>query len=353
MKKYYLFLVFSCCLGCRNKNAGTIQPAFYHWQTHFQLTAGEQLYLEALGTKKIYIKFFDVDWDAETAQPVPLALAEIDTGGLAGLEIVPTVFITNRTFLNLNTEDIPGLSDRIFEKINALSAPLRNSCTSGFSSVQFDCDWSEQTKEKFFALLKYFRIKMHSPGSCFQSPAPSLSATIRLHQLKFFEKTGVPPVDRGMLMFYNMGDLEDWETENSILDLKTASLYLTNGKCEYPLPLDIALPLFRWGVLYRDGRLIKLINNLGGEDLEDSLRFTQFSPSRFEVKKSTYLQGYYLYEGDLLRLEEVKAHQLEAAARMLKPCISGTTTAAFYHLDTTTVKMFSHVQLEKVLEEFQ
>ena len=380
MKNCCWLLAVGCWLfgGCKNEKTTLITPAFYHWQTHLQLTENERLYLDSLNVKKLYVKFFDVDWDEASGKPVPHAQVEIDTARLAGLEIVPTVFITNRTLLNLKIEAVPELTDRIFEKIVALAKPLTSRSKFGTSSkggphgegiwvneIQFDCDWTEQTREKFFAFLDHFKATAEFDSSfIIHHSSLKISATIRLHQLKFFEKTGVPPVDRGMLMFYNMGDVEAWETENSILDLETASQYLPNRNSsivirKYPLPLDLALPLFRWGVLFRDGRLIKLINNLGEEDLQDSQRFTKIAPHRFEVKKSTYLQGYYLYEGDRLRLEGVDLGQLEAAAEMLrfdkflKFVKSDTATVAFYHLDTTTIKMFSHGQLEKVLDEFQ
>jgi hypothetical protein len=363
-----LWLAIGCWLfcGCKEEAAPVVSPAFYHWQTHLQLTENERLHLDSLGVKKLYVKFFDVDWDEASSQPVPHAQVEIDTARLAGLEIVPTVFITNRTFLNLKMAEVPGLAERIFDKMEELAKPLTQPLTPKgepdgedfrIDEIQFDCDWTEQTREKFFALLEHFKMKMRS-SSLIPHPS-SLSATIRLHQLRFFEKTGVPPVDRGMLMFYNMGDLEAWETENSILDPETASRYLRSPQSSvlspqslYPLPLDVALPLFRWGVLFRDGRLIKLINNLGVEDLMDTERFNKIAPHRYEVKKSTYLQGYYLYEGDRLRLEAVDSEQLEAAAAMLRFVKSGTATVAFYHLDTTTIKLFSHEKLEKVLDEF-
>ncbi len=364
MRWGYWLLAVGCWLlaGCKDATPPVVSPAFYHWQTHLQITENERLYLDSLGVKKLYVKFFDVDWDEASGQPVPHAQVEIDTARLAGLEIVPTVFITNRTFLNLKMEDVPGLAERIFKKMEELGMPLTQPLTpkgepngEGFrvDEIQFDCDWTEQTREKFFALINHFRATSEGDSSfIIHHSSLKISATIRLHQLKFFEKTGVPPVDRGMLMFYNMGDLESWETQNSILDLETAQKYLIPDS-QFPIPLDLALPLFRWGVLFRDGRLIKLINNLGEEDLLDSERFTNIAPNRYEVKKSTYLQGYYLYEGDRLRLEGVDSEQLEAAAAMLRFVKSDTATVAFYHLDTTMIKMFSHEQLEKVLDEFQ
>ena len=343
-------LLLAACSGKKNT---VVRPAFYHWRTHLQLTENERLYLDSLSVKKLFVKFFDVDWDEASSRPVPHALVEMDTARLAGLEIVPTVFITNRTLLNVKMEETKGLAVRIFQKINELARPLHGKADGGpriFHEIQFDCDWTGQTKEKFFTLLEHFREEVQAAQQGQPRPV-SLSATIRLHQLKFFEKTGVPPVDRGMLMFYNMGDLEAWETENSILDLETAEEYLTHHR--YPIPLDLALPVFRWGVLFRDGRLTKLINNLGEEDLQDTLRFARTGPSRFEVKKSTYLQGYYLYKGDRLRLEQISTGQLEASVQLARQIFAGTgLTVAFYHLDTANLKAFPVHDLGAVLEKF-
>jgi len=107
-----------------------------------------------------------------------------------------------------------------------------------------------------------------------------------------------------MLMYYNMGEVRAWEESNSILNLEAAEPYL-NGKA-YPLPLDLALPLFRWGVVFREGKMIRLINNLSAEALADRTRFFPMTPDRYEVQKGTFLQGHYLYQGDFIRLEAVQ-----------------------------------------------
>ncbi len=374
--KYFPFLV-SCILvllfACSSEQQGTVTPAFYHWQTSLQLTENERLHLDSLGVKKLYVKFFDVDWDEASGQAVPLAKVEIDTERLAGLEIVPVVFITNRTLVNLPAGEVDSLAGRIFEKILALAdSPLtpkgepnrRDSSVNwqGFrvNEVQFDCDWTEQTREKYFRLLEAFRQKTASSNSFLIPHPPSLSSTIRLHQLKFFEKTGVPPVDRGMLMFYNTGDLEDWQTENSILDLNAAINYLPKSKIAYPKPLDVALPLFRWGVIFRDGEMIKLINDLSESDLQDTTRFEKIAAHRFAVRKSTYLDGYYLYAGDLIRLESVSRERLEQAAELLAnrfPKSSrfrkSSRTVAFYHLDATLMASFPAGALTKILQNWE
>ena len=66
-----------------------------------------------------------------------------------------------------------------------------------------------------------------------------LSATIRLHQLKFIGESGIPPVDKGLLMCYNMGDLHRLRISNSILETAELKKYIKQLSV-YPLKLDVA-----------------------------------------------------------------------------------------------------------------
>ncbi|HFA50871.1 MAG TPA: hypothetical protein ENJ95_17825 [Bacteroidetes bacterium] len=360
-----IIALFSALSACQPEppKPSPPQPAFYHWQTHLQLTPPERQLLDSLNVKKLYVKFFDVDWDEKTGAPLPQAEVQIDTHLLYGLEIVPAIFITNRTFKNISRNKPPPagrqvktLADNILQKINKLSyiAP---------KEIQFDCDWTPSTREKYFGFLHYFKSKLDG------SATTSVAATIRLHQLKYPKKTGVPPVDRGMLMFYNMGELDEWETDNSILDLSTADQYLDSPQSavrspQYPylagrqaIPLDIALPIFRWGVVFRNNELAYLINDLGAEDLRDTAYFYKIAANRYGLRKSTYLHGYYLYKGDRLRLEGTSPGLLKEAAALLgnrftKLSKFSKPTVAFYHLDTTALKVFNYEDFEKILEGF-
>jgi len=243
--------------------------------------------------------------------------------------------------LHLKENRLEDLANKIFKKVNQLAEqfPLLQ-----VKEIQFDCDWSPKTKKKYFELLK--KLRNHFGNKIL------FSATIRLHQVRYFKKTGVPPVDKGMLMFYNMGDVENPNTKNAILDLELARPYLTDFE-KYPLKLDLALPLFAWGVLFRDGKMIKLINNLHEENLKDEARFLKISPNHFQVVKSTYLEGQYLYRDDVIRLEAATVEQLEKTASFLNKIIDNQTlTVAFYHLDTATVKFFPHEKMEDILSRF-
>lgn len=334
VKIAFLFLFLTSCTSSKKE----ITPAFYHWQTNFSLAQSEKDYLQNFSVKKLYVKFFDVDWNGRAQEPLPIAEVILDTTGLEKIEIIPTIFITNRSLKNYPLEKMELLGGNILEKIFSIKKDVRE--------IQIDCDWSETTEDKYFRLLHFFKKE-------FQKEKIQLSATIRLHQIKYFKRTGVPPVDRGMLMFYNVDDVKDYKTKNSILDLEVAKQYFFNFE-NYPLELDVALPIFSWGVLYRGGGMVKLINNLRAEDMADDSFFLQIDETHFEVIKSTYLHGRYLYEGDIIRLEIVPMETLEMSAKLLKSKIGNpNVTISFYHLDTTTIKHYPYGDLEKITGAFE
>ncbi|MCB0616008.1 MAG: hypothetical protein KDC75_21975, partial [Phaeodactylibacter sp.] len=337
-----ILLALTLLLSCQKPKERIVIPAFYHWQTHLELSPPEQGLVQQLGVQRLYVKFFDVDWDPELRAPVPLAPVELAPETYAGLELAPTVFITNRTLQRLPPEQAPGLADKIYDKIFSLAA---QDSSLHIREVQLDCDWTGSTREAYFQLLSHLRKKL-APRDVL------LSATIRLHQARYPERTGVPPVDRGILMFYNMGQLQQWEEPNSILNLEAAKPYL-EGYPTYPLPLGLALPLFRWGVLFRDGEMIKLINNLPEERLADHPKYKPLAPNRYEVVEGTFLEGHFLYPGDRIRLESVTPEQLFAAVERLGELPwPDTLEVVFYHLDSVVVERYGAEVLGELGKRF-
>ena len=70
-----LLPALACCIfSCNDKKAArTVEPSFYYWKSVFKLSGFEKQRLDSLHVKTIYIKFFDVDWDDATQQPLPVA----------------------------------------------------------------------------------------------------------------------------------------------------------------------------------------------------------------------------------------------------------------------------------------
>ncbi|MEN9609892.1 MAG: hypothetical protein RLZZ628_706 [Bacteroidota bacterium] len=344
-------IIISLCLGlpfclihCSKPSPKTVLPAFYYWKTVFP-TAGlsnfEKNVLKNLDNRKIYIKLFDVDWDEATHFPKPV-------GELSGYkpndslipQIVPTIFITNRTFLQTPKAALDTLATLVLQQIDL---KLSN---APFKEIQLDCDWNESSKTNYFEFLKLIHTKL--------SKNIQLSATIRLHQIKFYEKTGVPPVDRGMLMCYNVSDLDAPQSVNSVSEPAALKSYLKNARA-YPLSLDIALPIFAWGVVLRNAQAVKLIHplRLDDADLNNNTVFLKKSAYNFEILQNTYFKGHYLYKDDIIRIEEVPLQTLRETTKLLKPLLEkqhqDTLTVAFFHLDSTNLRAYRYEDLQNIL----
>ena len=312
------------------------EPAFYHWQTELEIDSTEEHYLQSLKARRLYVKFFDVAWEGARQEAVPQASLE-RVGEWTDYDIVPTVFITNQTILSLPANQRQDLAERILQKIKERWPGLEP------REIQLDCDWTEGSRAAYFQLLALVRERL--------PVTTKLSVTLRLHQYRYPEQTGVPPADRAMLMFYNMGDLTDWQEPNSILNLEKARPYLQTTTA-YPLPLDLALPLFNWAVLFREGKMIKLLPGLTAEALTaaGARSMDQEEGQRFEIPKSTYLEGYYLYRGDQLRLEAIRPQQLIEAARLLgSVTTSKDAYLSFYHLDSALLSQYTVADLQDCL----
>ncbi len=332
---FVLFYLTTGLFSC-NKKAGvkTVERSFYYWKSVVKPTDFELRRLDALSVKTIYVKFFDVDWETSSKEAIPVAkMQACDKQLFQQHNIIPTVFITNECMQQIDSTQSITLASKISKLIKDLCQVNQ---ISSIKEIQIDCDWTVSTAKKYFILLK----TLH------QLCQTNLSATIRLHQIKFFAKTGVPPVNRGLLMCYNMGNLKNPATKNSIIETDELKRY-TGNLSNYPLPLDIAFPLFGWKVLFRNHIYKGLVENL-----PENIFTTSFSTKqngRIEILKDTLLAGYELKKGDMLRLENSDISTILAVAKEVNRHLKNTQLrVSFYHLDSVTLKKYATHDLESI-----
>ncbi|GAB4487166.1 MAG: hypothetical protein OHK0045_07270 [Raineya sp.] len=330
-KKHFIvsLLLFILLVCCQKKPAPTIN--FYYWKTQFQLNTQETEYLKNLQSKRLYLRLFDVDFHPEKGA-IPLGNTQVlDSTHL--VQFVGVVFITNRTMLQIKPSALPDLAEKITKKIfhKTLKIPL--------VGIQLDCDWSEKSKKNFFKLCSLIKKICKEKNL-------ELSATIRLHQFKYKEQTGIPPVDRGVLMLYNVGDIEGKNTENSILEQKIIDSYLKDAE-KYPLPMAVALPLFHWAVVKRLGKVVNLLSQIEKADLSLNKNLKKIQKNIYSVKINHYFAGTYLYEGDEIRWEEVTWESLAKLSSSLTKKIN-TQEIIFYHLDTKIIKDYPYEKLKNL-----
>jgi hypothetical protein len=292
--------------GCERLEPRASSRAFYYWRTTFELTPSERHALVQLHVDKLYARAFDVapgSGDAPTflgvLRPAPRQTLP------PGVELVPVVFLKNQVFVNAKPGAERALAESVWNEARKVGTALG---APAFKELQVDCDWTDSTRARFFEFIRVLR-QVSTPGT-------RLSATVRLHQVKFRERTGVPPVDRGMLMFYNMGRFSGDPLERSIFDAEAAERYLARLD-DYPLPLDAALPIWSWTLQLREQRVVGLLQSTDPAELP-ALNFVTPQPSQgFEVTRTTFLHGSLLRQGDVLKGETLNASDLQTAAELL------------------------------------
>jgi hypothetical protein len=284
---------------------------------------------------------FDVDWAAEVHDIIPVAEISFAEKPPAQMEVIPTVYITNGAMQNLNPQSVELSSRKIITQVEGICK--KNAIT--FKEVQFDCDWNESTRGKYFALLSYIKEYVHKQHK-------QLSATIRLHQVKYFRRTGVPPVDRGMLMFYNMGKLESLARRKSIYNKEDAGLYIGSLK-SYKLPLDVALPVFSLILQTRDREIVDLINKSFLNDIMRDSRFKKLRNDAYIVQGSFFLHGVYFMKDDILHVEQLSGDELLDASQSVADHLNrNTRTITLFDLDSLNLRNFNEKDIQQAFHNF-
>lgn len=332
-----LIILIVCLSGCTGRQSPTV--SFYVWKSRLTTQDADTAYLNTLGTQKIYLRMFDVSDKGSGAYP----LADYSPVGVPSFsqEIVPVIFITNKTFLQCPTDNIDSLARRCVDQMDESYHLHFNKRPLGY---QFDCDWTAKTQDNYFHFLTSVK-KLRKEAE--------ISCTIRLHQIKFSEKTGVPPVDKGVLMYYASSEPTDFTNKNTILNNEDAALYIEKLP-SYPLHLDVALPLYSWGIIKNPFAKIKLINGVCRTEVEARPDlYKQEGEGIYQIIQSHYLRGMWVNRGYKLKVEEIPTETLLEAAKTLRSKLKAEKREIiFYHLDEEILRRYSTEQLTHIIQAF-
>lgn len=214
--------------GCSERRELEEGNAVYYWRTELRLDTTERAFLRAHHINKVYCRYFDVVMDTDEAKgPVPNATINFTDTLPQGVELVPTVYITE----DCMHEHHPELAEKLVKRILQMN---ETNHISNVHEIQIDCDYTSKSRATYYEFLEAIKSQLSTIHY-------HLSTTIRLHQLSM----PVPPVDYGVLMVYNTGDPRRWQERNPILDYRDVYPYL--GKLsQYQLPLATAYPVYQW-----------------------------------------------------------------------------------------------------------
>ncbi len=310
-----MFSLFSC------ERMASPDVSFYFWKTSFKLTALEKQTLEDNGVKKIYLRYFDVALTDK--KPFPVAPVSINEK-LKNIKIIPVVFIKNEVFLSKET-NVKELSQNVLGLIGQINQ--KNNIT--VDEIQIDCDWSIESQQQYFDFIENIKSKTKH----------KISATIRLHQVKYSKETKIPKVDKGVLMMYNMGKIAP-DDKNSIYDEEIASQYVESLK-KYPLELNVALPIFSWAIQIRNNKVINLISKVNNANFTEDKHFKNIKKNFFTAQQNTLKMGLYFKKGDVIKIESISEDDLKNMMRQLSQNMKKQPEEVIYYdLDEINIKQF-------------
>lgn len=353
-----LFFLFSCT---QKHPPPKVSRAYYYWRTD-NMTTGEESFLKQQGVRKLYTHLMDVDW-SDVYGPIPVAGHDLNfinsmvNSDSTPVEIIPVIFLTNKTFERIDSFDIPVLAKRLVRRC----LPAYDSVDEAYEhrnynflfdrpvrpkEIQFDCDWTQKTASYYFSFLR--EVKRLLPSDSIR-----ISATVRLHQYKYFNRTGVPPVDRGMLMLYNLSNPKRYGPTNSIFDRQHAAEYFTSER-PYPLPLDIALPAWSWCIVYRNHEFYQVENGLDEKELAQASFLKPGANHFYRVTQDTVFRDLYLRPGDEIKAEGIDEQALNDAVKLAQKAVNTDSfSVALFELSEKEFHHYSHESLTKVYTSFR
>ncbi|KMQ66182.1 hypothetical protein ACM46_01045 [Chryseobacterium angstadtii] len=315
LKLLFIFLLLASCGGKENH-----PYTFYYWKTSLKLDQEEKKALNKASVPFLYTRFFDIDKAGGKFQPV--GVITHNASFQTDKTIVPTVFITNQSMYHISAEEIKFLAknidDLVKKKAKEYGLKMNN-------EIQIDCDWTAGTRDDYFKFLKELK----------KVSGKEITCTLRLHQVKDKNQTGIPPVEKVYLMCYSTSSPLENSNKNSILDVATLKSYLSKLE-DYPVKkIEVALPVYSWGIVTNHLEKHKLINALSKKDLENP-GFKKISDNEVEIIKDGFYFGSFLSKGFRIKVEEISTEQLEDVIRFLEKKIPAFNVI-YYQLDSKFV----------------
>ena len=218
-------------MGCKQQTPQdhVLEPcqAVYFWRTDLHLDTTERAFLKKHHINKVYCRYFDVVMNDDGTEPKPNATIAFTDTLPAGIELIPTVYITEDCMHKPHKD----LAEKLVKRIMQMN---ETNHIGNVHEIQIDCDYTSKSRATYYQFLETIKSQLSTIHY-------QLSTTIRLHQLSM----PVPPVDYGVLMVYNTGDPRKWQERNPILDYRDVYPYL-NKLAQYQLPLAAAYPVYQW-----------------------------------------------------------------------------------------------------------
>jgi len=378
MRNIVFILLFVLLNGATCEKEHEVVRSFCYWKTSLFFQKEEDSLIKDLKIQHMYIRFFDIDWNPYAKEPLPVATINDFSLNESNPEITPSIFITNEVVLQSDKKQLDSLATRIAKRVQQIGVRLNESKADkmankivypkdyykqenykrinydsvkaielaklkvDFKEILIDCDWTEKSKDNYFYLLQ--QIKKGFSSS-------KIAATIRLWQYKYASKAGIPPVDKGLLMCYNLTKPEDFNSKNSIGTSEELAQYITHD--QYKLKLDIALPLYSWAVVFRGNQFKGILSDYD-QLRNDTIKLKKVSDSKYILQDDVLIGQTYLRNGDEIRIEKISENELEKMISIVKSKINidNQTKVTFFSFDKKYINDYGTQNISGYYESF-
>ena len=136
--KLLLLLVATVFIGCRNHESPGYEfqgdeNSVYYWRTELRLDSTERAFLDRHDVKKVYCRYFD--GVMRNGEPMPNATISFSDTLPSGVELVPTVYITE----DCMHKPHPGLAGKLVSRVRQMN---ETNDLPPFRELQIDCDYT-------------------------------------------------------------------------------------------------------------------------------------------------------------------------------------------------------------------
>ncbi|MAZ58683.1 MAG: hypothetical protein CMP56_04700 [Flavobacteriales bacterium] len=322
-----ILIIITTLCSC-NKPIQDISFSVYYWKNNAYLTQKQKEILNTSSIKCIYLKICDFKWSESTKKIETPSISNIIE---SNKHIIPVFFIENKVFKMKNGKEFYEFFQQKIKDFEYLK---------DVKNIQIDCDWTIETQNNYFSFLKYLKQNGYLT-----------EVTLRLHQIKHSKITGIPDVETGVLMIYNLTSPAIFNQKNSIYNYNLAHSYLNGHINKYPLKIKVALPAFSWGVHFQYEKIQRLISNTTLEDYNTE-ELQEIKPNLFKSNKPFYFKNIPINKRDIIRYEEPKIENISNMIDYLTKNIKqDSLEIIFFSLDS---KFFNkkHDQYEKIISNY-
>jgi hypothetical protein len=356
--KLPLILLFCFLPGLLSAQAKQA-PAFYYSKPKLVFKETEMQLAVEQGVKKLYLRYFNLDWSAGYQQAVPMDVLTIGWNLQYDLdEVVPCIGISNAALSKSTGLALDSLAARVDRKIVQITDELqqghfgsyyyripnnltweekndlidslkRNWVANHLREVQIDCAWTPETKDAYFRFLRLLAAR---------HPEWQITCTLSLQQYQNRKKMGIPPVKSVALLCFNAQKGPDF----GLPAAAGLDAYLKGKK--YPLSVNPVLPIFNWGVWYRDENFMGVLRELG--QFEKVLK--QQDDTHLVVQANWNNGSIFLQKGDVIHTETPDEENLKQVLLVLRNRL-GSRMGQVLYFDWDSEKIKTNEDLLRAL----